>query len=50
MTPSTLLPASVRAILYVITVGLAAAYAVVEANVDLHFDTANAPIIAFHDA
>ena len=37
MTPSTLLPPAVRAILYVITVGLAAAYAVVEANVDLHF-------------
>ena len=37
MTPGTLLPASVRAVLYVITVGLAAAYAVVEANVDLHF-------------
>jgi hypothetical protein len=37
MTPGTLLPAPVRAVLYVITVGLAAAYAVVEANVDLHF-------------
>lgn len=37
MTPSTLLPAPVRAVLYVITVGLAAAYAVVEANMTLHF-------------
>ena len=37
MTPGTLLPASVRAVLYVITVGLAAAYAVFEANIDLHF-------------
>lgn len=37
MTPSTLLPANVRAILYVVTVGLAAAYAVFEANIDLHF-------------
>jgi hypothetical protein len=37
MTPGTLLPAPVRAILYVITVGLAAAYAVVEANINLHW-------------
>ena len=37
MNPGTLLPPAVRAILYVITVGLAAAYAVIEANVDLHF-------------
>jgi hypothetical protein len=37
MTPGTLLPAHIRAILYVVTVGLAAAYAVLEANLTLHF-------------
>jgi hypothetical protein len=37
MTPGTLLPAHIRAILYVITVGLAAAYAVVQANIQLHY-------------
>jgi hypothetical protein len=37
MNPGTLLPAHIRAILYVISVGLAAAYAVLEANMDLHF-------------
>lgn len=35
--PGKLLPPAVRAILYVITVGLAAAYAVIEANVQLHY-------------
>jgi hypothetical protein len=37
MNPGTLLPPQVRAILYVITVGLAAAYAVLEANLALHY-------------
>jgi hypothetical protein len=37
MNPATLLPAHIRAILYVISIGLAAAYAVIVANVDLHW-------------
>jgi hypothetical protein len=37
MDPGTLLPPGIRAAIYVISVALAAAYAVFEANIDLHF-------------
>jgi len=35
--PGNLLPARMRAIIYVVSVALAAAYAVFEANLELHF-------------
>jgi hypothetical protein len=35
--PGSLLPAKVRTIVYVLTIMLGAAYAVVEANVNLHW-------------
>ena len=37
MDTTTLLPPRARAVIYVITVILAAAYAVIEANTDLHY-------------